>query len=401
MRNRLLGGLSLLLLALAGGCWDHLPIERTAFVSLIGVDIDPEGTHRDVITYTIVRPTALGVNPGGGGPPDGGTPFYLVSSTEPGFQSTFSTHAQNVPRTVRFTHLRAIVLSEERARISVGNVLDWTVRNPNVRTTVQMAVSTGHAQVFLDTHPALEPLPGNTLADIIEMAALSGVTIRAPVYEFMRKVLSPRQDPVAPLVERIQPLRTSVPAGFQQQPIAGTSAQIANEVNVIGMAVFKGDVMVGTLTGSEARGATWIFGKSRASYTIPNSDRPDQAVGMITLASNSKIRPTVTDEGLRIAIDIEVLGEILETGNSSPGSAQRQAPEIERAFEEVIKTEVELAMRKLQDDLGADIYGVADIIYQSTPRTWKAIEPVWEELYRAAELEVTVKVRTVNSGLAK
>lgn len=396
----------LIVVLISGGCWNHLPIEEAAFISLVGIDADPAGTDAMVITYVIANPNALGGGGGGttggdgGGPGPSGTPFYLVSSLESSFESAFATHLQYVPRQSQLTHLAAVVIGEEIARQSVSPAIARVLRQVNIRETIDIVVSSGHAQVLIDARPVLEPLPGDALSDLINRANLTGVSGRIQIYEFARALLAGRKDPIAPYVERIRPILSPAPEDFVQQPVV-SSPSISNEVRVSGFAVFKSDKMVGTLLGDEARGAAWAFGHSRGLYSTPHPLRENWTVGMEVLTSRTKTTPTFVDGRLSISFDIDVRATLKETGPLSSDRTGADTYRFEDAFETAIANDIKKTMAKLQSELGADIFGIADMIYRKSPTTWEQIEPLWNEIYADADVHANAKVTLISGGLLR
>lgn len=159
--------------------------------------------------------------------------------------------------------------------------------------------------------------------------------------------------------------------------------------------------MVGTLIGPLARGATWLFGNVRSSYSIPSPNDEKASVGLVTLGSTAQINPVITDGRLHITIDVEITAVVVETALFVTRAVERSLPTFERLFEEAIGQEIKNTIDKLRHELGADIFGVADKIYRKSPQTWKAIEPVWDEVYASSDVTVNVEVMLVGEGFAR
>lgn len=404
------GFTALLLLALLlGGCWDHIPVERSAFVTLLGIDADPNGTSRSVITYSIALPNALAAGATEAGQSTAsatGTPFYLVSSTQETLQMAFSEAMTHVPRVVEFRHLRALVIGEDYAKSGVERVLEWAIRHPRVSTLAKILISRETAQVLLDAHPVLEPLPGNTVLSASQNTESLGAAFDTPVYVFTRALLSPRRDPAAPMVERVDPQESRAPPTYVQKPIAFTpesdkDSSRRNEIKIIGLAVFQNDRLAGVLSGVEMRGAAWIQGASTVSLTVPHPSLPNRQISVGLVNTRSAIKPTWTDGSLRIRIEIRGIGDILETGTLRPFDAGRQIEEIKAAVERRIERDIESAMARLQREFQADIFGVAELLYRKEPAVWKRLSPEWRKVYAAAALEVDVSIKMGRTGLAR
>lgn len=390
----------------AGGCWDHSPIEETAFVMMLGVDLDPADPDQWVVTQMIALPAHLSAQASGSGVgPSSGTPFYLISSRAASLQLALSAIGRQVPRQTRLDHMRVIVVGEEVARSGAGPVFAWALRHPQVRPGTVVVVSEGPAQQFMDSQPVLDPLPGSAVIGIIRHVQRIDVAYQAHVYQLVQWVLSPRRDAAAPLVRRINPLTARVPAGFEQQPAAGQPPSapgetLPNEIEIIGMAVFNGDRLVGAVQGPDARGVSWIRGGSQGFISVPYPADPDRTVTVSILHTRSSLDAEPGDDSLRLVIRVEGEGSIYEAGALTPLSDDPYWPQLEQAVADAIAQEIRRTVSRLQQ-LRADIFGFAEHLYRRSPDAWRRVADRWDDLYAQAEVEVDVRMRLSRTGLAR
>jgi spore germination protein KC len=174
------------------GCWDQLEIEDRALVLGLSVDKVPEGTHpkddqvthlKDTIKLPMIRVTAqiavpgrvpLGPSSGEGGSPGGLNPVWVVHVYGLTLDDAMNNLQQQISDPRYLIHLRVIIISEDFARSSLGDLNDYLRRNPEVRRQTWMLVSEGEASKFMDVNPPLQRVPTLYILSMMEKAVESG-----------------------------------------------------------------------------------------------------------------------------------------------------------------------------------------------------------------------------------
>src|SRR5690625_4024297 len=230
-------------------------------------------------------------------------------------------------------------------------------------------------------------------------------------YEFARTLMSPRGDGAIPMVRRINPLAARVPPDFEQQPFTGSSSgddQVSGEgsdpmetqIKLVGMANFKGETMIGSIMQEDAKGLTWIRGKSQTALTIEHPKHVDSFIAALTVRSSAKRKTRLHNERALLTIDIEASVDVWGEGLLQAMGVSRHVKEIERDLANTIVTPVETTMERLQQ-MEADIFGFGEQLYRDSPQDWDKISDRWDELYRDANLNVTAKVTVRRTGLSR
>lgn len=407
---------SLFLLAIAlllFGCWDHQPPEKTAFILMIGLDIHPDRPDQYTVTQLAVLPSGL---PSGENKTSSeGSPFYLLSNTAHTLEGAQLAIVDHLSRLPRLDHLDAIVISEEVARKgrAVEPAIAWALRHPQIRPGVFVFITDQTAQEFLDATPALDPLPGAALVRLMRHSERVPHIVPAKVYDFAHTILSPRRDGAIPLVRRINPLSVQVPPDFEQTPYVGFKAEgggngeggstepMDTQITLAGMAIFKGQTMVGTIMREEGKGLRWIEGDSKVSLSIEHPEHSENFVAAVSIRSSAKRKARLEEENqVSLSIDIKASLDVWGEGKMTSLGIGPQKKQIQEEMQTTIETQVRQSMEILQQ-MKADIFGFAEELYRSSPRDWDKVAQQWDDLYAAADLYVDVDVKVRRTGLSR
>jgi len=402
-RNR--AAVALLALALlASGCLDHRPPERSALVLGLGLDVDPEDETQVVVTQLIVIPSSVAAgseNPS----PQPGTAFFLLSSKATTLEIATAAAVQKLSRIPAYAHMDALVMGEDFARLgrSVEPAVAWAMRHPEIRPNMFVFVADVSAQYFLDAQSSLDPLPGEALSHLMDHAEMIPFVYPVRLFEFARGLASPRQDSALPYVDRTAPADVQVPPGFQQQlMVDGTMPNVAQktQVQLKGMAIFKGPRMVGLLTAGDGNGLRWIYGGARSSVSIEHPTVPGAYIVANTVSSSTKRRARFEGEELVLSIEIRATMDAWGLGTTQPVELGSFQDEVHRRLAAAIEADVRRTMARLQE-LKADIFGFGDALYRSAPRDWEKVEQVWDDLYSEARVDVRVDVILKRTGFVR
>lgn len=363
---------------LCAGCWDRREIEERATVLASGVDLCEEGQGCAlIVTRQIAIPGRIPLG-GAEGSRGGGTETVFVLSS-PGKDGPDSgARAQAVlNRRISFGHMRLLIFSEEYSRKGLNQYLDYARRHPELRRLAWIAVVEGRAEDVLRAVPELDPVPALFLNDLIDDAVRTGRLPEVFIGEFLTRMSNKGEDTVAPLIR-----------------MAGT-----NRPALAGMAVFRGDRMVGKLSHAETMTHMELRGSRRGSELLEVNvgDRKSAVLRVF----GRRVRYRVSTEAGRIqaTVEIELESDLLQ---SSPGfnSADPQAFAVveQRAAEQVVRRSAAL-VRRYQTEFGTDALGLGEHVRAYLPAVWRSI-PDWSEAFPKVRFTFDVKVRVRRDGMA-
>lgn len=388
------------------GCWDYKEIQDRGYVLGIAIDkvpplpkgFEPESEYlserelekmplqqeKPTYAYTIQIPIVAHaknqpVGAGGGGSDKEGSWDLTIegySAMEANRQ--FSTRINYPPF---YEHMQVIVISEIVAKEGVGKVLDFFLRDHEMRRRTRVFVTPGSAKKILDVEPRIDDYPAIYLAQL-------------PLNADKTSRILHKTD----LGEMSQSIHGGV--DFALPRIIATKDEIKNA----GCAVFKGDKMVGWLGELDTVYTKWIRdGVLGGVIVVP---MPGKEKGVATLEifkAKTKTRPKV--EGGQIKMDIQVKATFSfaeETGTLGENILDENLIEaLEKEAEKYLKENMEDTIRYVQKEFGADIFHFRLVLEQYDPKTWEEIKDQWEDIFPQIEPVITVEAKISQIGTTK
>jgi len=393
------------------GCWGSRETDEVAYVLAIGFD---KGEKENlVITVSIANPKVIaGISSGGGGGGgEGGasTLNYSVESYAP--LAAIDLLNTTIDRRVSFLHTKAFLFSEELAREGLEKWIYPLNRYRELRGTAQVFVCRGKAKDFIEKNkPALELSPTKQIELLNLMSSETGLYHNTQFREFYNDTKSSSIQPSIPLVALHEGGLESAKPGIGKGGEAPLGKYIAGEVpiagsnqaQVIGSAVFKGDKMVGVLSGQETRYYLAIRGLFRSGITgIPDPLDPNIPVGLLIYQAKRPKYTTIMDaEGnATIKVDIYNEPEII----SILSGYNYEDPVNKVLLEETLSEQSQEGFHKLisrtQEEFESDIFGFGEQIKRKfwTVQSWEDYR--WLERYPDARINVVVHNKIRRTGL--
>lgn len=445
--------LSALLCIPLSGCHDIHEPNSIAYVVAIGVD-KSEGRNYN-ITIQFAKPVQIsgGSDEGGGGGEGNITENITIEA--PAFFSAITMANQIVSKKFDLSHAKLIVFSEEVAREGINNFIQIISRNSELRPNIYLAVSLSSAQEYLESvKPMIEINPVKYYQLIYE----NNNSLYAPnnlAQDFSFSENSIYVDSVLPLAGVLPELEkkesegkengggsssnqkssgTQKPeetgadsaddskseSGEPEQPAGDISQPPKNKTNfeydipnyvpgevpkktqnkseVIGMALFSEDKMIGTMGSIDSEIYNMILGTFSSSY-IPfkNTDNDDLITMRIQQDKRPKIRVDTSGSTPKINIDMELKGEIASVPHyyMENDSIKELVSNVKISTEEA----VEDFLYKTSQTYNKDICGFGSYAKRNFLTNQSFNEYKWREKYKDAEFNVNIDFSVRRTGL--
>jgi spore germination protein KC len=393
----------LLILGLAtSGCWDYQEINDLAIVLAAGVDSHREGGVQ--LLVEIAKPEQMAGN-GGGGQGSSGKPIEILESVG----STIHQAQRNLhwrsSRDVYWAHKQVLIIGEDLARQGIAPLLDWFERDHQARHSIPLLVTNGPVRNVFQAQPELESTLAEEIIMLIEHMEKQSQGYGTMLKDFLHCLSSQVQHPVTGRLEVIQkeePHGGSLAgagigggqgAGGGMEPVPPRALRLA------GLAVFKGDRLVGWLDERETRGFRWIIGEVKGALvdvTVPGE--PQNKVTLEIARADSVIIPQVKGEQLTFTVRVKTqaaIGQYEGTLALSPGLFST----LEAACSAVIRKEMEDSLERVQREYRVDIFGFGKELRRRYPNVWRKWEGKWDSQFPLLPIEVVVESKITNSGL--
>lgn len=390
---------TLVLLVLTAGCWDRVEIEERGFVIGVAIDVpkmsqkaeqrktelekSPRGKARYAVTYQFVVPGKL--QSAGGSKSTASGQAYLNLTSEG--DALFDIDKQLAGRASRYPyyeHLKVIAISDQVAGNDheFARVLDFFLREPEMRRSAKVFVTAGEARNILNVEPSNEKLPvmyiNSVSENSVRNASILPETKLGDIHEHL-------------LGER----------SFVVQRM--TSAEDRHEVKLEGAAVIRGEnsQMAGALGPEETEGLNLLTGKFRAG-NVKAEVKNKLVVCDLTMKKRTITADVSDPQHIRFRIRIEAEGAIGESYAQSLDLLKRKSVDrVEQAAEREIVRMTKLAIRKLQRDFQTDAMGLGANLQQNHYKIWKQIGDNWEKgrrYFTQCEIQVEPRVLIRRTG---
>ena len=370
------------------GCWGALEINEIGIVKATGIDIEPDGSLR--ITVLSVQPEGMVTAPV--------TKSMTWIGTATG--ETLSDAAANL-RSIAFKklswlHNRIIIVGEDKARSDMGDVVDFLLRSREFRLRDCILIAEGRAfdmlsvpaDLQMDYSVELEGLIENSdyWSKVYEPCAkeifvnfaekgIEGIAGRVSYYYSSRKTFSSSREEYEKLDKRGERL----PIAFME-----------------GSAAFKGFKMAGWLNGAETRGYMWITGKAKRGIIVKAFE--GGRASMEIISAKSMISMRIEGNNINARVKTDVKGGLADYTADINLENAKAVSIIEQALSQVIKSEMEAAVKKAKE-YEADIFGFGRSIYRDFPEHWAMMEKNWGKIFPLVDVSFDVSVALNRPGM--
>ncbi|UKS31177.1 Ger(x)C family spore germination protein [Paenibacillus sp. HWE-109] len=380
------------------GCWDRLEIEDRAVVLAIAID---EATSEDKnessnatqmtkndsnikrplikITVQIAVPGRIPLGAGGTGTPSNQKPVWVLSSFGYTIEDSLMNLQQQLADRLFYGHLRVIVVSEAIARKGIQNEKDFFRRQPQVRRTVWMVVSKGKASELMKATPQLERVPSLYLLATLEHATDMG---RLPNY-FLGVFYSASS------------------AKGQEGALPYLELKKASNIEIAGLAYFKGDKMVGATTALQIGHFMAMKQINPGGYSvleqIPESDT---TVVFQSTHRRAKIITNIVNGKVHATIVSQIEGDLREKTDENWLITRETIKKLEQKIEKDGEQGFLKLVQQTQKD-ACDIFGFGEYVRAFQPSFWNREvknKEQWSNLYKTMTVDIKVQIKIRRIG---
>ena len=405
MKSKLL--LCALAFALLCGCWDKQELEDHIFVIMMGIDKAQDGNLLVTVAYPVTQ-----MGPGGG---EGPGEYAVISAKAPTLSQAMSLFGINLAGPLSLFSAKTIVISEELARDDMLRDVFSQGYYDQMRNNTSVVIANSGAAAFIKArieNPAIDPLRQEDL--LLEQANYSAYYRPMQLLDFTRSLRASNMDAAAIYAgvaqesadqkdeekskenaQEDQPqsepddaqISQPVRAGYLpgQAPLLGD-----NSAQISGLAVFRGERMVGALDSFETQTLNLITrSRTRKILALPDPLSPgEEMIVSILPTGRSKIRSYFVGETPTFDITLRLRGTIEQIRGDANHSEDFLAAYIKQAC----ASNIENLITKLQQEYRADLLGLGSKLSRNflTVQEWEAFG--WRERYPDANIRVHINL---------
>jgi len=386
----------ILIVILASGCWDRIEIDERGFVIGIAIDAlkkqpvgneqedssDPHKREKFVVTYQMVIPSGLKQSGASG---SGGSDKAYFNLTLEGdtLASLAAKLASKTSRAPFFEHLQVVLISEDVARQpgAFADVIDFFLRDSEMRRSLKIMVAKGNAKDVLDVKPMNENLPVRFIVSAAENMKKSARMLAESRLGEVHENLLNRES-------------------YLIQVISATEDR--TDISIIGSALFDGRTnrLIGFIGGEDTAGVNFITGTVKGG--VVNAKLDHHLIGYTIGSAKRTIHADVRNpEQIIFHIHIKTKGTIEQSFEQLDLMKEEAISMLEKKVAQDIQRITHHTIDELQQKYGRDVLELGVYLYQSHYRTWEKVDDDWElgkQFFRKAKIEITVDSEVQRTG---
>jgi spore germination protein KC len=371
--------ISVLIIITSSGCWDNMDINDRAFTSAIALDKGKDGQID--VTLQILRPNIIKANQ------EGGTSESSIWTSTTQGETIFEAirdQLKIIHRKPFYTHLRLIMIGEELAKEGIKDVLDFFLRDHEVRITPKIIVTKGlKAKDVINADSKLMNIPALHLEGILENNIAEAKTVEVN------------------LIDVVHELTAAHGASVIATIIAPNKEKLENiqDFKIEGSAVLIKDKLIGYLNILQTRG--YLFIKDEVDGGIIVTDNPkekDKKVSIEIIRASGNMDVNIEGEDLILSVEVEIKGALAEQQGSADLANEEMLNELESAVEKEIEGNIKNVLEVAQKTYKSDFFGFGNKIYGKYPYYWDEIKGNWNEEFSKLPIEISIKAKLERTG---
>ncbi|MDQ0974469.1 spore germination protein KC [Neobacillus niacini] len=379
MRMLLIWGITLILLA---GCWNRVEINDIAIVTAIGLDLVEEDQLR--LTLQVAVPSKLVT---GGTGESGGKSTIVISETGASVSEAYRNIQGKLSRRIFFSQSRVLLIGEDLAKKGVFHIVDFHTRYAEPRINSFIMFTKGKASKIINSMPKFEGVSAEEMRELAKMS----VGFKIYVRDFLNMLLT----------EGIEPFASQ----FTLKPLEVNTKNKSGEAQAVnGIAVFKGDKLVGWMDEVETRGLLWLRNEIKTGVITVNipEEKGGGNISMEIVRGETNIVPILKRGELKLDVDVVTELSVIENDSKLNLFDTKVIEEIQTYAEEKISKRIEMIVEKAQKEYESDIFGFGQSVYKKYPKEWNThYKENWENEFAQTKVAIHSKAFVRRIGLIK
>ncbi len=401
--------LLILICLMLTGCYDEVEPDNISFITAVGIDKSKQNDKAYEFTFQYAKPTQIS----GGSSIEGGKGKEIlenISVEAPTIYAAINTVNQVISKRISLSHVSLFVFSEEIAREGIKNFTSTMSRSEEIRPNIYLAVAKDSASKYLEeVKPAVEINPAKYYRQKFEKDVFGGIPDNSN-NEFYFYEKTKEKNAVLPMAgvmkeneekkNELQQKAEINEKSFEYKIKNYFPGQLAisekNKSEIIGMAIFKGDKMIGEMGSIEALLYNMITDNFERAYTTFSSEKTEIPMTILMQrGGKTKIKYDKHQHKCNIKLPLE--GEFV----SLPADyiTEQDIEAFEKDVEKAITESAYGLVEKITGEFNSDILGIGSSAKYSflTYSEFEAFK--WEEKFPTLSFEIDVDFKIRRTGL--
>lgn len=380
------------------GSYSVQSIDDLAYVSALGIDVGKNNTYTVTFQFNVASSSG-----------EGGSfelaPIITNSIDAPSLDSAISLMNAYVSKEINLSHCKIIVISEELAYNGISDLLYSLMNKTQIRPICNMIISKSSANDFIkNVKPNLETMIAKYYEILPSSSRYTGYTANVMLGDFFNQITCHTCDPSA-MLGYINIDNVNTPNNFQTENTSESSSSssqgsesqgnkegISGISEIMGLAVFNGDKLVGELSSEETLYHLLICNEIENCYlAVPSYQINDKPIDLYLY---NKKAPKINVEFINgtpfISLDINLYAKILSMDNYSSDMSDDKIRQYTNSANQYIKKNIEEYLYRTTTEFHSDIdgFGRYALSHFATTQDFKNYN--WLDNYKNAFFNVSV-----------
>ena len=387
---------------LFNGNYSVQSIDDLAYAIAIGIDVGETNEYK--VTFEFIKPLPTGESGAGETSPT------VINSVEANsLDAAINLMNTYVSKEINLSHCKIILLSETLASNGISRILYSLINKVQIRPDVNLVVSKCLAKEFIEqAQPNLENLVAKYFETLPISSEYTGYTANIKLDTFFNQFSSITCEPTAMLgaINTSEQAKLDTDSGFSTEkttqskagntPLSNTSAS-----EMMGLAVFKGDKLVGELTAKETMCHLLICNELEScNISIPNPEDSKQSIDLYVYnKSKPKIKVQILNGSPFINLKMDLEAKILSFDDTSKYMKKEQLEAISNSANQYIQKIISDYLYKTSKEFYADIDDFGKYVACLFKTSQDFEEYNWLENYRNAFFDISVNTNVQSAFL--
>ncbi len=349
---------------------NSIGLDNLAYVTAIGIDVGSSNTYKINFQVSTIQSSSSSQEE------SSGESSSSSSSGEGGNSSSFNVNTVEcnsidsgislintyMDKSIDLSHCGVIVISEELAKKGISPIIYSMFNKIEIRPDCNIIVSRIPKDEFSDDKkPTLEKLLPDYYDATTNTENLSGYTANMTISNFFYILQCHCNEPFAPLAtvrnsQKSTAADSNNVSNTDKSPQSVTSTNDKPVIEILGLAVFKDDVLVGTLSETETICYLILSNQlENATISFPSPLDNSNIDLNINLRSKPKIKVTISNSSPYVDVKVKIDAKILSLNNNTNDLTPELINTVENSATQYITNGLYNYLNKTSKEYNSDI----------------------------------------------
>lgn len=366
------------LVLLLTGCYDYKELNKISILSATEINkVDDEF----IVSAQAINPQA----------PDKTAntqaPFIIYTGKGKTIQEAYRNITDQSSKFLYSNHLQILIINEKLAKEDIGQIIDFYMRNPAIRTEFYVLI--GKNDDIINVITPINDISSSSIKEGVQNNLKYLGTVNVTTFnELTEMYLNPNVEIILPSINLINDKEE----GENIENVENTKVKTIYKLE--GFAIFKDNKLKGYLTEDQSK--TYNIIQNKIDNTIITY-KCNKSKYMTLEIINSKSSVDIKNNKINITIKME--GNLNEYQCDKDLNSNKVIDDIEKEFEKKLSKTIEDNINEIRTTYNSDVFGFLDKIYKTDYQKYQEIKNNWYDLtYQNLKLSIKTDISIIAKG---